>query len=697
MPIQIKLFSGLLILAFLLTFPLKLWSCCATDDLEQQLIKENPEISEKKEYYNEQALNFTSEHGDFNKGAQPDYIIPVVFHVIHDEGEGNISNGQIRSAMTQLNEDFRLENEDADNIISEFEDIAADTRVEFRLATKDPDGNSTNGINRINSELTNNPGPGGSAIMDMALWDYQSYLNIYVVNEIPAGGGGTVLGFATLPWMASSSRDGIFIRHDYLGNTGTAQGNTNRTFTHELGHYLGLLHTFQSDGCPSEGSDCSSEKDQVCDTPFSESAHFGCNTARETCGSLDNIQNHMDYSDCRVMFTEGQRDRMEFFLNNSSSRYPLHTQQNLDETGAGIPISDFEVMDRIICVDKEINFESRALNMYGDNLDYSWTITGEETINSTQQNPSVIFSEPGQYDVELIVSNEKGSDTIKKENFLFVSAQASEINAHYEERFNSPDFWEEGWRQLSTISNIQWEHTDEAGVSGNGALFLNNFVSSSQSETHSVIVPGINIEGLENPEIKFDYAYNLSASNSNDRLSVRVSTNCGDVWRTVEQITARDLQTASEFSDEAFYPDEDEWVNLTVSIEDFVDAENIWVQLRFISGIGGNNIFIDNFMVTDPVFASNQDMQQKEDLTVFPNPFSDEITLRTGDFSGEAELNIISLTGKEMYSGNITATGNRSETTFKASELNIEENGWYIMQVTTKEKQTIKRIGYFAR
>ena len=76
------------------------------------------------------------------------YIIPVVFHILHRGGVENIPDEQVYDQMRIINEDFRKLNESINNVIPEFQGVAADCEIEFRLAKLDPEGNCTNGIIR---------------------------------------------------------------------------------------------------------------------------------------------------------------------------------------------------------------------------------------------------------------------------------------------------------------------------------------------------------------------------------------------------------------------------------------------------------------------------------------------------------------------------------------------------------------------
>jgi hypothetical protein len=140
-----------------------------------------------------------------------------------------------------------------------------------------------------------------------------THLNIYSCR--PSGG---ILGYAVFPWsyVESDYRHGVVILDQSMPGGNAFPYNLGGTATHEVGHYLGLWHTFQG-GCG--GGDtppgCTTGGDQVCDTAAEASPAFGCPIGRNTCGTggPDPIHNYMDYTDdaCYEEFTEGQNTRME--------------------------------------------------------------------------------------------------------------------------------------------------------------------------------------------------------------------------------------------------------------------------------------------------------------------------------------------------------------------------------------------------
>lgn len=250
-------------------------------------------------------LNTRNEAG-FVRPRSP-VIIPVVVHIVWRENHQNLTDEQILLQIESLNRDFRKLNQEWKYLPPGIE--AADTGIEFCIF--DPVSHQAQ-ITRTQT-LTKDIG------LDNAIyytttggqdsWDTNQYLNIWVC-ELPEA----VLGYASAPWDNSALEDGVVINYRYFGITGHGSAQSlGRTLTHEIGHYLGLLHPWGLNP-----GDCD-EDDLVTDTPFQSYAHAGCpQTGEVDCGAETNPWTFMDYTDdcCMALFTPGQKDRMLYFLFN---------------------------------------------------------------------------------------------------------------------------------------------------------------------------------------------------------------------------------------------------------------------------------------------------------------------------------------------------------------------------------------------
>ena len=262
--------------------------------------------------------------------------IPVVVHVLYNNNAENLSQSQIDSQIEALNRDFRLRNDDRANLPEPFRDLAADTLIEFALASRDPQGQATTGITRTFTSMEGFPydsfSPRPTEQLDNLIkfdefgksaWPRDSYLNMWVCTLL-----GGLLGYAQFPGGAAST-DGVVITNTGFGSNGTAQTpfNLGRTAVHEVGHWLNLLHIWGDDGLACTGSD------NVQDTPNQAGSNTGKPTfPKISCNNGPNgdlFMNYMDYvdDDTMIMFTKGQLERMNAAL--SGPRASLAQSQGL--------------------------------------------------------------------------------------------------------------------------------------------------------------------------------------------------------------------------------------------------------------------------------------------------------------------------------------------------------------------------------
>ena len=281
-------------------------------------------------------------------------IIPTVVHIIHigePLGFGtNITEAQVHSAINALNEDFRMQ------IGTNGYGLGVDSEIEFCLVKRDTIGSPTNGITRTDASFvpgylengikSGNVGLGADEIVIKTLvaWPRDEYFNIFVVTEIDGNDAGNgTQGFSYFPF--DDVRDGVTLLFNTFGTEGNLKSwsNLNRILTHEVGHYLGLFHTFHNTNTQSACDGelyCDTQGDQVCDTPPTM-VNYSC-TSPPDCTNAQ-IENYMDYTsqECKNTFTEGQTSRMRSVL--------LAQRLSLLNSNVCVPVSDRDIgIDEII-------------------------------------------------------------------------------------------------------------------------------------------------------------------------------------------------------------------------------------------------------------------------------------------------------------------------------------------------------------
>jgi PKD repeat protein len=279
---------------------------CGTTEATKELYLQHPELIQQEEVYNAAlAQKIADKAQQRSTSSDQVYIIPVVFHIIHTNGDENIPDANIQDQIDILNRDYRKLNTAEIDLIktktpnTPFDTLASDIRVEFRLAQLDPHGNCTNGIERIYSPLTNNANDRSK----LNQWPREKYLNVWVVRSI--GTGGNVAGYAYYPSAVNTflaPYDGVIILYNYIGSKAPSNPNTSRALTHEIGHYLSLNHPWGSTNSPEV--DCSGS-DQVDDTPLTR-GHLSCDLLTPFC-TLYTIPN-ANYSFANVTTSSGTID-----------------------------------------------------------------------------------------------------------------------------------------------------------------------------------------------------------------------------------------------------------------------------------------------------------------------------------------------------------------------------------------------------
>jgi len=670
---------------------------CGTDEYYQEKSEQNSAIDLLiQNHLDGMAARKEAVNGSLEKKKQV-LTIPVVFHVIHNFGPENISVEQIEDGMRVLNEDFRRLNKDASNTRSEFQSRSVDCEIEFRLARKDPQGNCSNGITRHVSDLTYG---GDDDVTNIVFWDHTRYLNIWVINRVDRGAEPPlrVLAFATLPGSFNGlGWDGVITSHDFVGSNGAAQGNGNngRVLTHEIGHWLGLLHPFYS----RRGTNGCFEGDGMDDTPPVEKANYGCNKTTNSCSNdrpdlKDMIENYMDYADgrCQNAFTADQKAEMVGHLTSGlrSSNIRNSASTGINTTPNCKPIADFHVKNRnqVVCAGQEIEFEDLSWN--AEVTDRSWTFSGGTPSISTFKNPKVKFSQAGTYKVILKASNSNGSSTKTKESFITVIAEEGIHTAPFTEDVESSQVSSD-WTMGNSGSH-GWKITTSKGFDASRGFKANISSSTEENQKFALISPTYDMRALGSlgPILSFRNAYSLREDNSGELLVVYGSADCGQNWRTLRGFGGKSTLKSVDGFNPGWEPSSTaDWKYQSTPLTryGFDTTSNLMFKFE-ITSKGGNSLFIDDINVGLYNVGVEEQLKNISAYEIDPNPSTGNINIRFDNIDGgKKELHVLDMVGRTILS---TYLGENEF--YVQQNIILQKNGIYYLKLGTGNSYTVKKV-----
>ncbi len=627
---------------------------CGSDHMRRVRIAQDSSILIKEHLLEQFTQQFVNQESS-NRTNQV-YTIPLVFHILHQKGPENISDAQIHDAVAILNRDFRKLNADTSQIVAGFDTLAEDAKIEFRLATIDPLGNCTNGIDRIYSPETY-VGDDGSKLNQ---WPRNKYLNIWVVSQMENG----VAGYAYYPSAVDAGLmamvDGVIILHNYIGSIGTSNPYRSRALTHEVGHWMNLQHPWGNNNDP--GVACGD--DQVNDTPITK-GWTTCNLGGNVCnpGIVENVQNYMDYSYCSLMFTKGQVLRMQAALESTEAgRNNLWSAQNLLATGVDpstfqvcAPKADFYPDRQIVCLGDAVQFIDNSTR--AEATTWMWNFQDGNPATSNLQSPLVNFTSPGWKQVSLNVSNSEGNDTKTINRSVYISAGIPDYSMPYWESFEWYLPFNEKWivNNLGENSNA-FSLYQGVGYTGNYCIKLGYQnplpipFFDGDKDIDELITPSFNLSGSLGTNFNFRYSYATNAlqlSNITEKLQVYSSVDCGNTWFLRKTITGTDLASGFGSSGASFMPTSpSQWGYDEIYISGSLAQPDVRFKFVFISSPYSNNLYLDDINIGTstevPEFRLN-------DIDVFPNPVNDFLTIKFNKIlPKDLLIELFDITGKKL-------------------------------------------------
>jgi PKD repeat protein len=672
---------------------------CLTEIIFQEEAKKDPSLLRKRQEIEEQTAKYIAEQ-KYNKTTNAVRIIPIVFHVIHEDGSENISKAQCLDQIRILNEDFRRLNADKIKTPSAFLGLAADCNIEFRLAQKDPNGNCTDGIVRVRSSLTNNAS-NTSGVKALSNWPSDKYLNFWTVRSIQPGvnqaPGTQIVGFATFPG-GDANLDGIVVRHEAVGNIGTAAGALGRTPTHEMGHWLNLRHIWGNSNCGD---------DFVSDTPTQEGPnqsncpafpHITCNNGPNG----DMYTNYMDYTanNCQNMFSTGQGMRMDAVLDpTNGSRRNISSDANLVATGtdgatvvACTPTAQFTFSTTYVCSGSSVKFTDQSWN--GAPTSWDWSFPGGTPSSSTVQNPVIQYNTPGIYNATLISGNSAGNSApFTRSGIVNVVSSTPTYSIPFTESFEAAAYPNNDWLIINNLGNANggntWTKTTSAFTAGAASMMIINFSGNLLDTKDELVGPTYDLSNVTSPTLTFKMAYAQKLSTDQDALKVLVSSNCGETWSTRYTKSGSSLATAGALVTSSFTPSSVQWRQETVSITNWTGTANFRFKFEFLNK-GGNNIYIDDINLNGTVGINELDANS--DLTIYPNP-ANKTTIISLSLSDEQQVNmsVYDLLGREII---VLANQKLSPGEHRFNLNAIKSNGVYFIKLKTGDRISVRKVIY---
>ncbi|MFT6867666.1 MAG: hypothetical protein ACJA08_002510 [Cyclobacteriaceae bacterium] len=620
-------------LVFLIPFMMTAQQRCGTDEIISNL-KRTESTQEFSEWLSKKIKNKNTLRTSILNPAGNDviYEVPVVFHLVHNGeniGSGpNLSEDKILEQLDMLNDDYGRQNADAINTPAQFLNVATDTEIIFVLARQDPEGLPTNGITRTSFNQTGFSDNDGPLLTSIIQWPPEDYINVYVANLTSS------LGFAIFPFTDLSGleneieniaeNDGIFLRYTYVGfndNSSLAFTSYGRTLTHEMGHYLGLLHVFHN-GCSGSGDYCT-------DTPAQSKSSLNmasCSaipiTACES-GERPMIENYLDYSDdeCMNLFTECQKVRMQTVLEYSPRRKSLLISHALSDVVVVANDLGIREIRSPLKSDCSASFTPAVqVRNYGsdDISDFKITVRkNEQVLEVASFNLQILPNETEVVSFDPISLNTTLLTDISFEiievngiadgnsfnNKKSVTINASETSIlPYDESFSNV---------LNPLARTEYGTTSQWQIltapdsialnKAAGIMFYNLQNEINYGVKDLLFTEVMDVSSLTSAQLTFKYAYSGRLSDAFlDELIVAVSTDCGTSFSYEDYIFSKrgnNLVTTTK-TDNSFTPSSAlDWEQIDINITPYLSSDYLQIGFIGVNG-GGNNIYIDDINVT---------------------------------------------------------------------------------------------------
>ncbi len=681
---------------------------CGNVAAEKKLLEKNPHliapIKQLEEYLNNVDLS------KLEKTRSGNYVINLVYHVLHNYGAENISDAQIYSDVKALNDNYNKRNADTSNVVSAFKNHIANVGFEFKLANRDPEGNCTNGIDRINTYKTYLADDQSK----MNPWNRSVYFNIWVAHTLE---NVNAAAYAYKPPTAHNMfwYDGVISRHNYIGSTGTSQPDYSKTTTHEIGHCLNLDHTWGSTNDPTVA--CGD--DGVQDTPETK-GHNTCTQAAladQFCnaGIIENTQNYMEYSYCSYMFTPGQADRMLAALTSPvAQRSSLISAQSQHFAGTDgpkmdcAPKADFNANKQFTCLGNSIIFSNKS---YNDTTitaaDWNFGASATPATSNTITNVTTTYNTTGWKTISLNATSNAGTGAIVKNDYLYVADPVGKQIVGQINMFEDETAFNNNWVNFNYFNNqFKWQHYSLGGYLGSKCIryrgfddrvFPNYFTGSARSDIDELITESYDLSSLtvNNAYLNFFLTGATRASinaDIDDSLVILYSTNCGATWTNWQKLTKTALINMGTINAEYNADNNAVWMAKSFPLPQAALSSNTFFKLRYRPGDLSNDVYIDNFEINSTPVSVKDLNAVGYDFELVPNPATSFSTIHINTAeNADVKVFVTDLLGAKVCNFTQKIQGN----TINKIELpaNLFNNkGVYFVNIDINGKKSTKKM-----
>lgn len=596
--------------------------------------------------------------------ATPAYVIPVVFHVLHNGGISNLPSAKILEQVAILNAEFKRLHADTVLTPPAFAPLAAGLDIEFRLATLDPQGNCTNGIHRVYTTLFDCSNVDSAC--KLAYWPPDRYLNIWVGENFKldnflgsSNGNCYPLGIGTWPWV-TAMRQGCIISSSAIRNINNQVNTKGRNLVHEVGHFLNLRHIWGDAACGN---------DSVADTPPALGPNSGCPTfprnPLNACGSSslgEMFCNYMDYTfeSCQNMFTSGQVARMTACLNSTvGARNNLWTTANLTSTGTNDPYvypapcpAAPEMLPYgtvLLCAGDSVKFTDVS---YGGGVSSRlWGFSGGLSSSLTDSVVRVNYPMPGSYDVTLTVGYNAAFKTRVFEKKVTVLDNSTLLGLPYSNGFET-DAEAMQWQKINYEQDTTWRVFPAVAFTGSRSVGLANYFNNYPL-VDELVSPRLDVAGTGSLKLTFKRHFTRKHA-SKDALAIRYSENCGATWNLAYTRSGAGLSTSTATFAAAHLPaDQSEWKADSIFIDLSPGVGELLLKFSFTSD-AGNHVFIDDILLEALSGVGWQEQQWLPQVRVFPNPATQQICIETaGPVQAALTAHLFTVSGLEVLAADL--------------------------------------------